>query len=846
MIKKFLVLSSLAVLLYAPARAVDAGTEEFLDMVEKSAFMYFMNECGPNGLIQDRMTDKKMSSTLTEGFHLTAMCIGAERGWISREEAAVRTLITLESYSKLKRFHGIFAHYYDIHTGEVIPLMHKIDDGADLSETGFMMGGVLVCRTYFDRDNETERKIRALATQLYEAVEWDWMLQDQYGKIHKTLSWMWSPNYGFTQGQRIKSNMEMSSMITYLLAIGSPSHPIPADCWEQGWATNYRTGTFHGRTFIYCPPLFAHQYAQVWFDFRSMKDRFADYFRNSTHATLVNREYCLNTLYPGKDIWGLTFCDGPKGYGIYGYPPKNKGVDEDATIAPTGPGGSIVFTPEESISSLKYMYANYKDQLWDKYGFYDSFSLKHNWFDKDYIGLDQGPILIMIENYRTGLVWKYFMKNEYVRAALDKAGFRGVIDDFEDTQGLKPYAAWKTEGAGKDIVIAPAKDMVKDGKGSLKIKYSAVMPKEALISAAPAIVNFGGYKYLSLWLYGSEDLKVSLVKKDGAAVELAEARKVLCSDGWKHCYYSIPAGGADNISKIIFSIKGYDSFPFGEGLWPKKVFFLDEVLLSNILDDAPAQPGGFKASSAVTPGEAELSWNNVSGARHYIVRYSEKPVGNEKAFAAAKEALDPFAPVIYASGANINYTVSGLAPGRTYYFSVKAVSPSGETSNFSAVGPVKLAPGIPDNPVLEDFDGPASSVWSASSKALVLKTGNNGQARSGKGSLRVDYAKSGAEDSWAHLVMEPSYHDFSKHGSLTVWVYGKAEVLGKLWNNEDSQEDLSIQSAPLPDGWNKLVFDLKKTSKVDKQRVKKLLLFIQPGKTDISGTVYIDSVELSK
>ncbi len=417
---------------------------KFLSEISEYSFRYFINEIGAdNELIQDRMKDKKTFSTMAVGFHLPVLCAGAERGWISREEAATRTLRALRSFDSMKKFHGFFGHYYDIQNGKVLPLMSKMDDGADISETGFMMMGILTSMEYFNKENALEKEIRTLAQRLYENVEWDFMLKDKNGNTLKTLSWHWSPQFGFEIGQRIKSTMEISSMVTYLLAIASPTHPIPQENWDEGWASSYKFGNYMGFDFVQCPPLFAQQYPQVWLDFRFMKDRYANYFRSSTSSVLLNRKFCLETLYPKQDLWGLTFCDGPYGYGIYGFPPMVGAVIEDAAIAPTGAGASIIFTPKESISSMRYMYDNYKDRLWGKYGFYDAFSIQEDWFDEDYLAIDQGPITLMIENYISGFVWKYAMKNRYIRTGLDKAGFVAVIDDFEKSP-FESYAKWSS------------------------------------------------------------------------------------------------------------------------------------------------------------------------------------------------------------------------------------------------------------------------------------------------------------------------------------------------------------------------------------------------------------------
>ncbi|OYD16774.1 hypothetical protein CH333_02675 [candidate division WOR-3 bacterium JGI_Cruoil_03_44_89] len=429
------------------ATPIALNQDEFLEMVARKAFSYFWECAGQNsGVMQERMTDTITGATGATGFGLTAICIACERGWIEREEGAQRVMNILRFYNDVvPNFHGIYSHWLDMETGGVIPFSPR-DDGADVVETSYFMAGALTCRQYFDGEDSLETKIRQLATQLYENAEWDWMLQNDVGDTLYTMSWHWSPNYGFGGlGMRLTGYNE--AMIAYILAIGSSTYPIPPECFELGWASTYQgPSTYYGITLDVesaSASLFTYQYTHCWVDFRNWVDSHTNYFDNSVNATLINREYCIDNPDGfegyGENLWGLTACDGPA---PYFYQARGPFQFDDGTIAPTAAGGSTPFTPAYSYQTLRYMYDNYRSDLFGIYGFEDAFNLsvEPDWFDNDYIGIDEGPIVIMIENYLSELVWGKFMQNDEVTNALQLAGFTGIEErPISESTPLKFY-----------------------------------------------------------------------------------------------------------------------------------------------------------------------------------------------------------------------------------------------------------------------------------------------------------------------------------------------------------------------------------------------------------------------
>jgi hypothetical protein len=383
---------------------------QFLDLVEKRAFMYFWNEANPkNGLIKDLSNafnedNYPVASIASVGFGLGAICVADQRGWIPRQQAYDRILSTLRFFKNdVYHNHGFFYHYLDMKTGE-----RKNDSELSSIDTALFLAGALFAGQYFEGT-----EIEKLAGEIYDRVDWKWLLNDE-----GFISMGWKPESGFIPHSWNSYN-EM--MILYLLAIGSSTHPITPNVWSR-WARPRIT--FEKYSFVGIPPLFAHQYSHIWVNFRNKRDSFTDYFENSVIATTANRAWCVMESASfkgfGPDCWGLTASDGPKGYGIYGAPHGYC----DGTIAPTAAISSIVFTPKNSIKAMKHMYEVYGERIWGKYGFTDAFNPSLGWYSEKNIGIDQGPIVLMIENYRTGMVWKYFMRIPNIQRALALCGFK--------------------------------------------------------------------------------------------------------------------------------------------------------------------------------------------------------------------------------------------------------------------------------------------------------------------------------------------------------------------------------------------------------------------------------------
>lgn len=400
------------------------SNDEFLDMIESKAFDFFKDHQDlKTGLFYDT-TGGGDASIASTGFGLAALCIGSERGWIAKEEARKRVITALDSFLPASEGaeplaegrYGFFYHFLNIHTG-------RRAGKSEIStvDTAILVSGALTAGEYFGGE------VKEKAQKLYENVEWDKFLDKEKGPLFNLFSMGWSPERGFLDSYWDYYTDEV--ILIDLLAIGSPTHPVPPDVF-YAWS-RHRGAYAGGKEFIYSwhGALFSYQYANAFFDFREMVDKQGvNWFENSTNATLANRQFCVDNAskYPvfGPNCWGITSMDRPEAYTMhFGAPPTGNGQPEfDGTLSPTGPSGSIVFTPYLSLSALKYMYINYP-KLWGQYGLKDSFNLSKKWYSSTYYGIGEAMILIPIENFRSGLIWKYFMKNSYVQGALKKAGF---------------------------------------------------------------------------------------------------------------------------------------------------------------------------------------------------------------------------------------------------------------------------------------------------------------------------------------------------------------------------------------------------------------------------------------
>ncbi|HZF98128.1 MAG TPA: glucoamylase family protein [Pseudoxanthomonas sp.] len=428
--------------------------------IERRTFQFFWDTTNEvNGLTPDRFPSRPFSSIASVGFALTAYPIGVENNWVSRNQAVDRTLLTLKFFRDLPSgpqatgrgaYKGFYYHFLDMQRG------HRYDSWVELSsvDTAILMMGVLFAQSYYDREDPREQEIRKIAEALYQRVDWTWLQRNK-----PLVSMGWFPESGFIQHDWTGYN---EAMLLYVLALGSTSHPVEPEAWDV-WTRTYGDvwGVYQGQEYLAFGPLFGHQYSHVWIDFRDiqddyMRERGIDYFLNSRRAVLAQREYAIANPKKWKDygeyVWGLTASDGPQRTlqqyrgeerEFRHYSARGAGLLEnfdDGTIAPTAAIASLPFAPEVVIPATMEMHQRYGEHLYSSYGFLDAFNRSFDydiplktgrivpgegWVASDYIGIDQGPILAMISNYRNEFVWNVMKKNPHIRRGLERAGFNG-------------------------------------------------------------------------------------------------------------------------------------------------------------------------------------------------------------------------------------------------------------------------------------------------------------------------------------------------------------------------------------------------------------------------------------
>jgi hypothetical protein len=412
----------------AAARPKNLSDSELLELVQKQTFRYFWDFAHPvSGMARERSNATfgyggEVVTTGGTGFGVMSIIVAAERGWISRDTAARHLRKLVNFLWKADAFHGVYPHWLDGATGKVIRFSRK-DDGGDLVETAFLMQGLLCVRQYFNQANEVESDIRNKINWMWGEMEWDWYTRGG----EEVLYWHWSPNNGWAMNFPLRGYNE--TLITYVLAAGAERYPVDAKVYHRGFAQSnfFKNGKeFYGYRlplgFDYGGPLFFAHYSFVGLDPRGLKDRYADYWEQNKNHTLINRAYCLENPKGwkgyGPQSWGLTASDSHRGYGAHS-PTEDLGV-----ITPTAALSSFPYTPEYSMQALRHFYDNLGDKIWSEYGFVDAFNETEGWYATSHLAIDQGPIIVMIENYRTGLLWNLFMSCPEVQHGLKKLGFQ--------------------------------------------------------------------------------------------------------------------------------------------------------------------------------------------------------------------------------------------------------------------------------------------------------------------------------------------------------------------------------------------------------------------------------------
>lgn len=501
-----------------PSQPVDQAVESFLDELERRSFLFFWEQAEPTtGLVADRApadgSEKfEVASVAATGFGLAAVCVADERGWVTHDQAYQRVLTTMRFlWEKMPHEHGFYYHFVDNKTGE-----RAWNCELSSIDTGLLLCGVLTAGQYY-KGTEVEE----LATKIYERVDWPWMRGPG-----KTLTMGWTPEHGFL-GATWDGYSEHT--VIYLMGLGSPTHPLPPEAWKT-WK-RVPVISYDEFTYLACPPLFTHQFSHAFVDYRGKRDDAANYYRNSVIATKAHRRMCIRlaSRFPhfSEDLWGITASDYAGGYTAWGGPPATSNLD--GTVVPCAAAGSIPFLPQECIRTLRHMKEAYGDRIWKYYGFADAFNPMTDYTARDVIGIDVGITLAMIENYRSGFMWKHFMANPQMQRAMDLAGFRpegDVGDENTSVYGLESMPSEMLSASwNKGNRTAKVRPMA---HGWEQADWHAVTPEDCLEEGQLRKDNAVSARFAFAW--DDQALHVTIRVTDGHVVNNSPADSLFEQD----------------------------------------------------------------------------------------------------------------------------------------------------------------------------------------------------------------------------------------------------------------------------------------------------------------------------
>ena len=405
-----------------PLPELELTNEVLLEKVQHQTFKYFYDFAHPvSGMARERNSSGDIVTLGGSGFGLMVLIVGMERGFITRDQGLERIEKMVSFLESCDRYHGVWPHWLNGANGDVVPFSPK-DNGADLVETAFMIQGLIAVRQYLSMNVPAEQALADRINKLWQEVEWEWFTKGG----EEVLYWHWSPEFNWEMNHPIRGHNE--TLIVYVLAASSPTHPIDPSVYHKGYARDGEIKNGNSYYGIDLPmgeelggPLFFSHYSFLGLDPRKLEDRYANYWQQHVNHTRINKAYCIENPKGykgyGEACWGLTASDNHQGYSAHS-PTNDLGV-----IAPTAAISSIPYTPESSLEAIRHFYYEYGDSLWGIYGFHDAFNPTEKWWADSYLAIDQGPIVVMIENFRSGLLWDLFMSAPEIQNGLNLLGF---------------------------------------------------------------------------------------------------------------------------------------------------------------------------------------------------------------------------------------------------------------------------------------------------------------------------------------------------------------------------------------------------------------------------------------
>ena len=788
--------------------------EALLDDLQRRIVDYFWTEIFPETGIAIDHTENRVGKVAATGFGLAAICIGVERGWIPREEAYARVLKTLNAFWPdpdnpddicVDGHFGLFWHFVDGHTGRMKPV-----DCVAICDSADFIAGVIVAGEYF---KGTE--IETLAKKIYDRVEWDQFVSRNPDGAPGLMSFGWVPlhvseNYYETDGLL---NFNMSgfadnSLLIYPLALGSETHPIPQETWEQ-YVNTYTLDEYEGHECVFAGQLFSRQVPAAFIPFSRKRDRKIDYFLDTVNAILADRAFNMKENRYPPQLWGLTDAFGKDSY-VHSAPPGP--IANNGTVGTTAFAGALPHVPALSLEAMHYVREKFGDRVYGKYGFSSTVNAQTGFVSPLYVGIELGPMIMLIENYRSGLIWNLFARSRVMKNFVERAGISGVVDDFELPSEAPPYALWNAEGA----IVARSDDRPQHGRFCL-----AITPTEGEFILTGQLtendlLQYHFSKYLSLWTRDM-DLTTCSISMDGNEITLPGASRIEAGE-WIHHYFALPPHSeTSRICGLTLATRATGPRPA-----------LDNISLEpRLCQSAPNAVDRINAAPGTLPESVELRWTapeHPDGER--ITRYL---VSIEYADGGGKqiEILAATAP-----GEEERRMIL-VGAGATCSIRMTAIDRHGHRSAESQPVTVTATPGIL-NRVAYDFKDGSIEGWQSTTPDIQLRVDDLPDGRA----LRMDYTKT---HGWLYVTVTLDPRMVALHRNLKITLKGRGTLLAKLWCSEILQEDIRPITLTSEKEWITATLDTRLAVQINTSRdeVKQLLLFPAPSEWSGSGTFWI-------
>jgi hypothetical protein len=792
--------------------------EALLNELQHRIFKYFWNEVYPETGIAVDHSRNPVGKVASTGFELAAVCIGIEREWVTYDEGYARVEKILNAFyddpddpedGYVDGQFGLYWHFIDGRTGKMKPI-----DCVAMCDSADFIAGVVLVEQYF-KDTPLEE----LARKLYDQVQWDKFVDYKPDGEPGLLSFGWVPknvseSYYDVDGL-LPFNMSGfadNSLLIYALALGSGTHPVPQKTWDD-YVDTYTLASYGGYESVAAGALFVRQVPHAFIRFSRKRDRRIDYFLDTVNALLADRIFNMRENGYPPQVWGLNDCFGKDTYS-HAAPPGP--INNDGTVAPCSFAGAIPHIPTRAMEAIRYVKENYGDRVWGEYGFTSSINLLNDFISPLYVGIELGPMMLLIENYRTGLIWDLFMASPVMHRFIERAGMAGVIDDFELPMEAPPYAHWSVDrGTLAHTTTAPfhGKKALEWRGDAGKVTFSALLPENDLL-------DFHFNRALSIWTRNLEN-PACTVTIDGRAHTL-QSTAVVLSGEWTHHYFAMPTTGADaSLSRIVLT-------GTAAGEWAT----LDNVTLQTTVDSAaPETIDTLSGEPGPLGGTIHLSWTvpEDAGSDHvaeYVVEGIPPDGNGTEMFTVA---------AIKAAGNTASHMIA-LPENGSWSLRVAAVDTHGHRAPFS--DPISVAPNpAPSKPIAYDFEDGEWTGWATSRRMTFTIVENENRGKS----LRVDME---GKRSWDYITVELDPRQAALYRYIVLRVKGSLPILGKLWVSDDLQQDMAELEADDPETWTELRYDMLNANLLNTSRdqIRRLLLFPYPGKADVTDTFFIDEV----